>query len=83
MGSYIPNTEAEQLQMLKEAGFESFEDMLSVIPSEVRLGRELNIPEGKSELEVSREMKKIAAKNKVYDTVFRGAGAYKHSRSIG
>ena len=78
MGSYIPNTEAEQLQMLKEAGFESFEDMLSVIPSEVRLGRELNIPEGKSELEVSREMKKIAAKNKVYDTVFRGAGAYKH-----
>lgn len=64
--------------MLKEAGFESFEDMLSVIPSEVRLGRELNIPEGKSELEVSREMKKIAAKNKVYDTVFRGAGAYKH-----
>lgn len=78
MGSYIPNTEAEQLQMLKEAGFESFEDMLSVIPSEVMLGRELNIPEGKSELEVSREMKKIAAKNKVYDTVFRGAGAYKH-----
>ena len=78
MGSYIPNTEAEQLQMLKEAGFESFEDMLSVIPAEVKLGRELNIPEGKSELEVSREMKKIAAKNKIYDTVFRGAGAYKH-----
>ncbi|MDD5823231.1 MAG: aminomethyl-transferring glycine dehydrogenase subunit GcvPA [Firmicutes bacterium] len=78
MGSYVPNTEAEQLQMLKEAGFESFEDMLSVIPAEVRLGRELNIPEGKSELEVSREMKKIAAKNKVYETVFRGAGAYKH-----
>lgn len=78
MGTYIPNTEAEQLQMLKEAGFESFEDMLSVIPSEVRLGRELNIPKGMSELEVSREMKKMAAKNKIYDTVFRGAGAYKH-----
>lgn len=78
MGSYIPNTYEEQLQMLHEAGFESFEDMLSVIPAEVRLGRELNIESGKSELEVAREMKKIAGRNKVFDTVFRGAGAYKH-----
>ena len=78
MGTFIPNTEAEQLQMLKEAGFESFEDMLSVIPAEVKLKGELNIPSGKSELEVGRDMKHIADKNKIYETVFRGAGAYKH-----
>ena len=37
-----------------------------------------NIPEGMSEMEVLKKMKEIAKKNKVFPTIFRGAGAYRH-----
>ena len=38
----------------------------------------LNIPEGMSELEVREAVTAMAEKNKVYKTVLRGAGAYRH-----
>ena len=75
MGKYIPNTDEEQKEMLSEIGFSSFEDLFAQIPDEVRLKRDLNIPEGKSELEVQRMMKAMADKNKVFPVIFRGAGA--------
>ena len=78
MGKYVPNTEAEQLEMLKEIGFSSFDDLFQQVPEEVKLKRDLNIPKGKSELEVQKEMAKIAGKNIVFPTIFRGAGAYRH-----
>ena len=78
MGKYIPNTDEEQKEMLSEIGFSSFEDLFAQIPDEVRLKRDLNIPEGKSELEVQRMMKAMADKNKVFPGIFRGAGAYRH-----
>ncbi len=78
MGKYIPNTDEEQKEMLSEIGFSSFEDLFAQIPDEVRLKRDLNIPEGKSELEVQRMMKAMADKNKVFPVIFRGAGAYRH-----
>lgn len=78
MGKYVPNTEAEQREMLKEIGFSSFDDLFQQVPEEVKLKRELNIPKGKSELEVQKEMKKIAEENIVFPTIFRGAGAYRH-----
>jgi glycine dehydrogenase subunit 1 len=36
------------------------------------------LPEGLSELEVKRKMEHIAGKNKIFSTIFRGAGAYNH-----
>ena len=78
MGSYIPSVKAQQEEMLKTAGFSSMEDLYRDIPSEVKLARELDLPAGKSELEADRQMRKTAAKSRVYETVFRGAGAYKH-----
>ncbi len=78
MGKYIPNTEAEQKEMLSEIGFSSFEELFAQIPEEVKLKRELNLPEGKSEMEVQREMNRIANKNKIFPVIFRGAGAYRH-----
>lgn len=78
MGKYVPNTEAEQREMLKEIGFSSFDDLFQQVPEEVKLKRDLNIPKGKSELEVQKEMKKIAEENIVFPTIFRGAGAYRH-----
>lgn len=78
MGTYIPNTENEQLQMLSEIGFNSMEELFGHIPDEVKVKDGLQIPEGMSELEVRKSMQNIAGKNRVFDTIFRGAGAYRH-----
>lgn len=78
MGSYVPNTLEERQEMLKEIGYNSIDDLFSHIPDEVKIKGGLNIPEGKSELEVRREMENIASKNQVFKTIFRGAGAYRH-----
>ena len=78
MGSYVPNTKDERQKMLEEIGFSSMNDLFGHIPEEVRIQGGLDIPEGKSELEVRRVMQKIAAKNQIFPTMFRGAGAYRH-----
>ena len=52
MGSYVPNTLEERQEMLKEIGYSSIEDLFAHIPDEVKIKGGLNIPEGKSELEV-------------------------------
>ena len=77
MAGYVVNTKAEQKEMLESLGLNSLEDLYGVVPSKALL-EELNIPEGKSELEVAQEMKKIAEKNVVFKHIFRGAGSYNH-----
>jgi glycine dehydrogenase subunit 1 len=78
MGSYVPNTKQQQLEMLQEAGFHSFDEMFDEIPDKVRLKEELNIPQGVSELEAAGMLQEIADKNVTFRHVFRGAGAYRH-----
>ena len=48
------------------------------IPAEDKVKEGLRIPEGMSELEVRKNMAGLAAKNRVFGTIFRGAGAYRH-----
>ena len=78
MGSYIPSTPAEREEMLKAVGVASYKELYRDVPAEMYLDRALNIPEGMSELEVSRAVSAMAAKNKVFSTILRGAGAYDH-----
>ena len=78
MGTYVPNTKAEQQKMLEACGFHSFDEMYACIPEELKLKKPLAIPEAKSEMEVVHAMQILAGKNHVYTTVFRGAGAYRH-----
>ena len=78
MGSYVPTTSTEQKEMLAAIGIASMTDLYQNIPAQVKLGRELAMPKGLSELETMRTMKKIAGKNIVFPTIFRGAGAYRH-----
>ena len=73
MGSYVPNTLEERKKMLREIGYSSIEDLFAHIPEEVKLKGKLNIPNGKSEFEVRREMEQISEKNQVFKTIFRGA----------
>ncbi len=78
MGTYVANTAKQQQEILEACGYKSFDDMLSVIPDNVILKDMLNIDKGVSELEISNKMKKMASKNKVFNHIFRGAGAYNH-----
>ena len=79
MASYIPSTQEERLEMLKAVGLTDYRDLYQDVPAEMYLeDGALNIPEGKSELEVSRMVTAMAAKNRVFSTVLRGAGAYDH-----
>jgi glycine dehydrogenase subunit 1 len=78
MGSYMPATEEERREMLDAVGAGSAEALFADVPPEARLGRKLNLPEGMAELELRRTMEDIAGKNRVYPTVLRGAGAYRH-----
>ena len=78
MGSYVPNTKQEQQAMLEDIGYGSMDDLFRDIPEEVKLNRELELSAGLSEMEVRKTMEKIAGKNKIYPTIFRGAGAYRH-----
>ncbi len=78
MGTYVPNTLQEQQEMLKAVGAESFRDLFLAIPKEVYLEEGLKLNKGLSEFEVRRKMTGIAAKNKVFHSIFRGAGAYNH-----
>ena len=77
MARYIPETQKEQEVMLEKIGLSKIDDLYSMVPEEVKL-KELDLPEGKSEYEVLEELKSIAAKNTVYRSIFRGAGAYNH-----
>ncbi|MBR5109855.1 MAG: aminomethyl-transferring glycine dehydrogenase subunit GcvPA [Clostridia bacterium] len=78
MGTYVPNTGEEQKRMLESCGFSSFEEMYACIPEALKLKRPLDLPAGKAEMEVRRVLEAMAARNRVYPTLFRGAGAYRH-----
>ncbi len=78
MGSYVPSTKEQRREMLEAVGLKDFKELYRDVPQDMILDRPLNIPEGMSELEVSRAVRAMAGKNKVFGTVLRGAGAYDH-----
>ena len=78
MGHYLSITQEQKTQMLDAIGLGSTKELYSAVPSELILKSGLDIPSGLSELETLREMTELAAKNKIFPTVFRGAGAYRH-----
>ena len=61
MGSYVPNTKKDQLEMLNSIGLSSIDELYTSIPEDVLLKRELKIPKGLSELEVRN--KKLGIRN--------------------
>jgi len=61
--------------MLQEIGYSSFADLYTDVPPQVLYG-ELAMPKGLSELEVRDALAGLAAKNTVFGSIFRGAGAY-------
>jgi len=80
MHRFIPNTMEDRKEMLESMNMSNIEDLFKDIPENLRLCRELDLEESKSEYEVSDIINKIMKKNKSTEqlTCFLGAGAYDH-----
>ena len=64
--------------MLDSIGAESVATLFADVPASVLRTEPLDLPTGKSELEVRQAITEMAEENKVYGTILRGAGAYQH-----
>lgn len=78
MGNFLPSTAAERQEMLSFLGLASPDELYADVPRSVFLPGPLNIPDPKPEQEVRRLLESLAAKNTVFRTILRGAGAYDH-----
>ncbi len=72
---YIPTTENDKKEMLKQIGARSIDDLMADLKP--RLDAKLDLSEPLSELELAEHMKKLSKKNKIMK-YFIGAGAYNH-----
>lgn len=77
---YIPATDLDKKKMLKAVGLSDTDALFSDIPDEVKLKRNLNLDNAKSELEVSRIVNSLANENVDLNDLacFLGAGSYDH-----
>ena len=63
--------------MLNTIGKKSLKELTNSIPNDLK-SEELDIQDGKSELETLNYFKAVANKNRPYNSIFLGAGAYNH-----
>jgi glycine dehydrogenase subunit 1 len=74
---FIPHTEDDIREMLAAIDADSIEGLFDEIPPNLRTGPPERVPEGLSEMEVTRLMRDAAARDK-HPLNFIGAGAYEH-----
>ncbi len=73
---HIGPREADIVEMLKVIGVKSLDELIDqTIPSNIRLDKPLNLPNGLTEREYFRKILKLAKKNKVFNT-YIGMGWY-------
>jgi glycine dehydrogenase subunit 1 len=77
---YLPLTDADRKAMLDRIGVGDIDALFADIPKDKRLNGSLALPNAKGELEVERELARLAARNVPAGSVpfFVGAGAYRH-----
>jgi glycine dehydrogenase subunit 1 len=76
---YLPNTDADRSAMLQEIGVGSIEELFQDIPE--KLGHtEFSLPSPLSELELKKELSRLASRNASPDNYacFLGGGSYRH-----
>lgn len=74
---FIPHTQTDVEQMLAEIGVSRLEDLFDEIPESLKSARLATIPEGLTEMQVSRLMRERAQQDG-HRLNFLGAGAYEH-----
>lgn len=75
--TYSPHTDADRELMLNAIGVASVEDLFEDIPAAVRAGP-WSIPEALVEQDVRAELARLAARNRIPEVSFLGAGVYRH-----
>ncbi|HVT27534.1 MAG TPA: aminomethyl-transferring glycine dehydrogenase subunit GcvPA [Lacipirellulaceae bacterium] len=77
---YIYNTPEDQAAMLDAIGAGSIAELFEMVPPEMRLKRPLAIPPAMTEIELTRHMAALAAKNEHAGSkvCFLGGGSYDH-----
>ncbi len=74
---FIPDKERAKKKFLDFLGIKSLDELLWVIPDEIKLKEEIPLPYALSESEVEKYVKNLAKENKILK-IFGGAGAYDH-----
>jgi glycine dehydrogenase subunit 1 len=77
---YVLNTPDDVRAMLARIGVSSLEELFQAIPRAVRLNRPLDVPPALSEIELTRHLQQLAARNQSADDAvcFLGGGSYDH-----
>ena len=77
---YLPLTPDDRGAMLAAIGVETMDDLFVDVPVAARLDGPVDLPRVAGELEVERQLQRLAAKNVTAGSVpfFCGAGAYRH-----
>jgi len=79
---YLPKSPGERIEMLKQIGAGSIDDLFSTIPQEYRLERDLDVPRQMGESEIVDYFRNASLKSAAGYTSFLGAGAYRHYRPV-
>jgi glycine dehydrogenase subunit 1 len=79
---YLPKSPGERIEMLKQIGVGSIDDLFSTIPQEYRLGRDLDVPRQMGESEIVDYFRNASLQSAAGYTSFLGAGAYRHYRPV-
>jgi len=77
---YILNTPDDQRAMLEAIGVSSIDELFDMVPEELRLQRDLDLPPAMTEIELTRHMTALANKNISAEgrVCFLGGGSYDH-----
>jgi glycine dehydrogenase subunit 1 len=77
---YLPNTADDQRAMLEAIGVRTLEELFEMVPAELRLSRPLKLPPAFTEIELTRHLAGLAAKNTSAGEriCFLGGGSYEH-----
>ena len=74
---FCATSEQDQEKMFQELEISSFDDLFSGIPSHLQTEK-LEVPDGLSEMEMMRSIRKLASTNSTHLVNFCGAGFYDH-----
>ena len=74
---YFPHTEADIKAMLERIGMQTMDELYAGVPQSVRLKKDYDLPEAKSEMEVRDFFRRLGQQNKQL-TCFAGGGVYDH-----
>ncbi|MGQ9844945.1 MAG: aminomethyl-transferring glycine dehydrogenase subunit GcvPA [Caldisericia bacterium] len=75
---FIPHTQNEIEEMMRDIGISNLDELFIDIPDEIKIKKNLDLPEPISELKLRNEIENIFSFNTSPKRIFLGGGAYYH-----